>query len=136
MGWFLYDNGLRHEGVNYYFAKPTLFQEILQVKTSQHGMIQQLQRYCCSVIKSQILKEKILYGRLQWNSICLKRDSVVSYLSRNYGMIALSKSMKLIFLEYFLYVKSNLVSAYGENFIFFMFIIFRQPLCGRSVPYQ
>ena len=51
-------------------------------------------------------------------------------------MIALSKSMKLIFLEYFLYVKSNLVSAYGENFIFFMFIIFRQPLCGRSVPYQ
>ena len=136
MGWFLYDNGLRHEGVNYYFAKPTLFQEILQVKTSQHGMIQQLQRYCCSVIKSQILKEKILYGRLQWNSICLKRDSVVSYLSRNYGMIALSKSMKLIFLEYFLYVKSNLVSAYGENFIFFMFIIFSQSLCGRSVPYQ
>ena len=136
MGWFLYDNGLRHEGVNYHFAKPTLFQEILQVKTSQHGMIQQLQRYCCSVIKSQILKEKILYGRLQWNSICIKRDSVVSYLSRNYGMIALSKSMKLIFLEYFLYVKSNLVSAYGENFIFFMFISFRQPLCGRSVPYQ
>ena len=39
MGWFLYDNGLRHEGVNYHFAKPTLVQEILQVKTSQHGMI-------------------------------------------------------------------------------------------------
>ena len=41
-----------------------------------------------------------------------------------------------IFLDYFLYVKSNLVSAYGENFIFFMFIIFSQSLYGRSVPCQ
>ena len=133
MGWFLYDNGLRHEGVNYYFAKPTLFQEILQVKTSQHGMIQQLQRYCCSVIKSQILKQKILYGRLQWNSICLKRDSVVSYLSINYGMIALSKSMKHSFSQTIFYMLNLTQCQPMEKILYFLCSSFLVNLCMDEV---